>query len=123
MCRDTITVSLLEVYNEEIRDLLVVGGSHEKLEVRQSDGGNHVPGLTVMTVSDLQVPLSSLIDVVIIVASLIFMGKCLPVLYSIVLSSSSCPSVRCIYYFHLHLFYISLLQPYLLLSLTCFLYP
>lgn len=52
--RDTITVSLLEVYNEEIRDLLVAGGSTEKLEVRQSDLGNHVPGLTVMAVQDLQ---------------------------------------------------------------------
>jgi Kinesin motor domain len=47
-------VSLLEVYNEEIRDLLVAGGSTEKLEVRQSDLGNHVPGLTVMAVQDLQ---------------------------------------------------------------------
>ena len=55
MCRDTITVSLLEVYNEEIRDLLVVGGSQEKLEVRHGDGGNFVPGLTTMGVKDLQV--------------------------------------------------------------------
>ena len=113
MCRDTITVSLLEVYNEEIRDLLVVGGSHEKLEVRQSDGGNHVPGLTVMTVSDLQVPLSSVVDVVIIVPSLIFIEKYLPVLYSTVLSSSSSPSVRCIYCCHFHSFYILTLLPFL----------
>lgn len=43
------------MYNEDIRDLLVAGGSTEKLEVRQSDLGNHVPGLTVMAVQDLQV--------------------------------------------------------------------
>ena len=55
MTRDTITVSLLEVYNEDIRDLLVAGGSTEKLEIRQGDQGNYVPGLTVMAVQDIQV--------------------------------------------------------------------
>lgn len=54
--RNSVTVSLLEVYNEDIRDLLVAGGSTEKLEVRQGDQGNHVPGLTIMVVEDIQVP-------------------------------------------------------------------
>ena len=54
--RNSITVSLLEVYNEDIRDLLVAGGSTEKLEVRQGDQGNYVPGLTIMAVEDIQVP-------------------------------------------------------------------
>ena len=53
--RNSITVSLLEVYNEDIRDLLVAGGSTEKLEVRQGDQGIHVPGLTIMAVEDIQV--------------------------------------------------------------------
>ena len=52
---DSITVSILEVYNEEIRDLLVEGGSTDKLEIRKSEqGGNFVPGLTVMPVQSLQ---------------------------------------------------------------------
>lgn len=53
--RNSITVSLLEVYNEDIRDLLVAGGSTEKLEVRQGDQGNHVPGLTITAVETIQV--------------------------------------------------------------------
>lgn len=52
---DVITVSVLEVYNEEIRDLLTESNG-EKLEVRQSsDGtGNFVPGLTIVRVNSLQ---------------------------------------------------------------------
>lgn len=53
--KDVITVSLLEVYNEDIRDLLVEGGGSEKLEVRHGEHGNHVPGLTVMVVNNLEV--------------------------------------------------------------------
>lgn len=34
--KDTISVNVLEVYNEDIRDLLVEGGSNEKLDIRQS---------------------------------------------------------------------------------------
>jgi kinesin family protein C2/C3 len=49
---DTITVNLLEVYNEEIRDILIE--SHEKLDIRQGEFGNFVPGLTTVTVTCLQ---------------------------------------------------------------------
>ncbi|CAM9148410.1 unnamed protein product [Ectocarpus fasciculatus] len=54
-CRDTISVSILEVYNESIRDLLSTGAD-EKLEIRQGEFGNYVPGLT-------QVPVSAIDDV------------------------------------------------------------
>ena len=50
---DTVTLSILEVYNEEIRDLLV-NGSYDKLEVRQGEHGNHVPGLTECPVSSIE---------------------------------------------------------------------
>jgi kinesin family member C2/C3 len=42
--QDIITVSVLEVYNEEIHDLL--SGDQTKLEIRKSAEGNYVPGLT-----------------------------------------------------------------------------
>jgi len=45
-----IAVSVLEVYNEAINDLLVTGGG-DKLEVKQGPKGNHVPGLTQVPVS------------------------------------------------------------------------
>jgi len=51
---DVISVSILEVYNEDIRDLLVDPSSQEKLEVRQGDFGNYVPGLTSIPVNNLQ---------------------------------------------------------------------
>lgn len=52
---DTITVSLLEVYNEEIHDLLVErGSSEEKLEVKMGEHGNYVPGLTSRRVNGMQ---------------------------------------------------------------------
>jgi kinesin family protein C2/C3 len=50
---DTISVSILEVYNEEIRDLLA-DGPGDKLDVRQGDFGNYVPGLTCIAVRNLQ---------------------------------------------------------------------
>lgn len=50
---DTISVSILEVYNEEIRDLLS-DGPGDKLDVRQGDFGNYVPGLTCIAVRNLQ---------------------------------------------------------------------
>lgn len=53
---DTISVSLLEVYNEEIRDLLNESGIQEKLDVKMGEHGNYVPGLR-------QVPVSSIDDV------------------------------------------------------------
>ena len=48
---DVITVSVLEVYNEEIHDLLSDEGG--KLEIRQSSEGNYVPGLTSVQVNSL----------------------------------------------------------------------
>lgn len=51
--RDVVSVSLLEVYNEEIRDLLVDPRSAGKLEVKQGEFGNHVPGLSVVPVANL----------------------------------------------------------------------
>lgn len=50
--KDTITVSLLEVYNEDIRDLLV--SSDEKLEILRGEWGNYVPGLTSVPVTKLE---------------------------------------------------------------------
>lgn len=53
---DQIEVSLLEVYNEVIRDLLVDSGSPDsgmKLEVKMGEYGNHVPGLTKKTVREI----------------------------------------------------------------------
>ncbi|KAK4263065.1 hypothetical protein QN277_028541 [Acacia crassicarpa] len=41
-----INVSVLEVYNEQIRDLLASGPSSKKLEIKQvSEGSHHVPGV------------------------------------------------------------------------------
>jgi kinesin family protein C2/C3 len=54
MFKDAIEVSMLEIYNEDIHDLLVDGGSREKLEVRQGADGNYVPGLTAVRVNGLQ---------------------------------------------------------------------
>ena len=50
---DVISVSVLEVYNEAINDLLVTGGG-DKLEVKQGAKGNHVPGLTQVPVTTLE---------------------------------------------------------------------
>ena len=41
--------SMLEIYNETIRDLL--NGNNNKLDVRQAVDGNNVPGLTEVKVS------------------------------------------------------------------------
>ena len=48
---DVITVSILEVYNEDIHDLLSDGS--EKLDIRQIPGetGTYVPGLTTVQVT------------------------------------------------------------------------
>jgi kinesin family member C2/C3 len=51
--RDVITVSILEVYNEEIRDLMVDPREQEKLDIRQGEFGNYVPGLTSIAVNNL----------------------------------------------------------------------
>jgi kinesin family protein C2/C3 len=49
---DTITVSILEVYNEEIRDLLADHRSDDKLQVKIGEFGNFVPGLSQVPVND-----------------------------------------------------------------------
>jgi len=48
--------SIIEIYNEEIRDLLVgdEGGKKPKLAVRQGKEGNHVPGLTMQPVQNTE---------------------------------------------------------------------
>lgn len=52
---DEICVSLLEVYNEDIRDLLVdpKNAPDEKLEVKMGEFGNFVPGLTSRRVQNM----------------------------------------------------------------------
>lgn len=50
--KDVVNVNVLEVYNEDIHDLLVDGGGG-KLEVKQGPNGNHVPGLTTIQVENL----------------------------------------------------------------------
>lgn len=49
---DSIKVSILEVYNEEIRDLLGDSRSEEKLSVKMGEFGNYVQGLTQVPVED-----------------------------------------------------------------------
>lgn len=58
---DTINVSLLEVYNENIKDLLVAPGDTQvKLDVKMGEFGNHVPGLTTVNVTNISEVLSLL---------------------------------------------------------------
>ncbi|KAJ4781535.1 Kinesin-like protein [Rhynchospora pubera] len=52
--RYELTVSVLEVYNEQIRDLLQPSGAAPKrLEIKQQAGAHHVPGLVEAPVSNL----------------------------------------------------------------------
>lgn len=51
---DNISVSILEVYNEEIHDLLAERHSDEKLEVKMGEYGNYVPGLTHIPVNSIE---------------------------------------------------------------------
>ncbi|KAJ0404632.1 hypothetical protein P43SY_009845 [Pythium insidiosum] len=51
--QDEITVSIMEIYNEQIRDLLAADASNTNLQVRQGPTGNFVPGLTVIPVQTL----------------------------------------------------------------------
>jgi kinesin family protein C2/C3 len=56
--RFAVQVSLLEIYNEQIRDLLEdrskagKGATAAKLEVKAGKNGMHVPGLTMVTVTE-----------------------------------------------------------------------
>ncbi|KAE9115710.1 Kinesin-like protein [Phytophthora fragariae] len=51
--QDEITVSIMEIYNEQIRDLLAQDAANTNLQVRQGPTGNFVPGLTVVPVQTL----------------------------------------------------------------------
>ncbi|VAI26146.1 unnamed protein product [Triticum turgidum subsp. durum] len=56
--KDTVTynisVSVLEVYNEQIRDLLATSPSSKKLEIKQAgEGSHHVPGIVEAKVEDI----------------------------------------------------------------------
>ncbi|XP_044367620.1 kinesin-like protein KIN-14E [Triticum aestivum] len=56
--KDTVTynisVSVLEVYNEQIRDLLATSPSSQKLEIKQAgEGSHHVPGIVEAKVEDI----------------------------------------------------------------------
>ncbi|KAG6617021.1 Kinesin-like protein [Phytophthora cinnamomi] len=51
--QDEITVSVMEIYNEQIRDLLAQDAANTNLQVRQGPTGNFVPGLTVVPVQTL----------------------------------------------------------------------
>ncbi|KAL5556600.1 hypothetical protein UlMin_038836 [Ulmus minor] len=49
-----ISVSVLEVYNEQIRDLLATSPASKKLEVKQaSEGSHHVPGIVEAKVNNI----------------------------------------------------------------------
>ncbi|KDP41503.1 hypothetical protein JCGZ_15910 [Jatropha curcas] len=50
-----ISVSVLEVYNEQIRDLLATSQTSKRLEIKQvSEGGHHVPGLVEAKVENIK---------------------------------------------------------------------
>ncbi|KAF5738045.1 Di-glucose binding protein with Kinesin motor domain isoform 1 [Tripterygium wilfordii] len=50
-----ISVSVLEVYNEQIRDLLATSPTSKKLEIKQSsEGFHHVPGIVEAKVSNVR---------------------------------------------------------------------
>ncbi|KAG5541912.1 hypothetical protein RHGRI_021665 [Rhododendron griersonianum] len=50
-----ISVSVLEVYNEQIRDLLATSSTSKKLEVKQaSEGAHHVPGIVEARVENIK---------------------------------------------------------------------
>jgi kinesin family protein C2/C3 len=50
----TLTLSMLEIYNETIRDLLDSNKAKEKLDVRQTPEGNQVIGLTEVVISSME---------------------------------------------------------------------
>ncbi|KAF1315762.1 Kinesin-like protein, partial [Globisporangium splendens] len=53
-CQDEVTVSVMEIYNEQIRDLLAQDAANTNLQVGQGPTGNFVPGLTVVPVQSLE---------------------------------------------------------------------
>ncbi|KAJ9171105.1 hypothetical protein P3X46_019153 [Hevea brasiliensis] len=51
----SLSVSVLEVYNEQIRDLLATSPTSKKLEIKQSsEGSHHVPGIVEAKVDNLK---------------------------------------------------------------------
>ncbi|KAL5217241.1 hypothetical protein ABZP36_017925 [Zizania latifolia] len=51
----SISVSVLEVYNEQIRDLLATSPSSKKFEIKQAgEGSHHVPGIVEAKVEDIK---------------------------------------------------------------------
>ncbi|VVA35940.1 PREDICTED: kinesin [Prunus dulcis] len=51
----SISVSVLEVYNEQIRDLLAISPSSKRLEIKQaSEGCHHVPGIVEAKVENIK---------------------------------------------------------------------
>lgn len=52
--QDDVTVSVMEIYNEQIRDLLAQDAMSTNLQVRQGPTGNFVPGLTVVPVQAIE---------------------------------------------------------------------
>ncbi|KAI5669728.1 hypothetical protein M9H77_19581 [Catharanthus roseus] len=50
-----LSVSVLEVYNEQIRDLLATSSSSKKLEIKQaSEGCHHIPGIVEAQVENIK---------------------------------------------------------------------
>ncbi|XP_041018654.1 kinesin-like protein KIN-14R isoform X1 [Juglans microcarpa x Juglans regia] len=50
-----ISISVLEVYNEQIRDLLATSPTSKKLEIRQApEGAHHVPGIVEAKVGNIK---------------------------------------------------------------------
>ncbi|KAM7519782.1 hypothetical protein LguiB_018744 [Lonicera macranthoides] len=49
-----ISVSVLEVYNEQIRDLLATSPSSKKLEIKQASGLHHIPGIVEAKVENIK---------------------------------------------------------------------
>lgn len=49
----SIVVSVLEIYNENVRDLLSVNFT-EKMDIKQGSDGVYVPGLTQVSVTCLE---------------------------------------------------------------------
>ena len=51
---DSVSVNLLEVYNEEIHDLLVDKKNQELLEIRRGPQGVFIPGLSTVPVKSAE---------------------------------------------------------------------
>lgn len=47
-------MSVLEIYCEQIRDLLSANVGGERLDIRQGEHGNYVPNLTVVPVTEMK---------------------------------------------------------------------